>query len=174
MENNLIRYQKLPEDFYEIIRRRKLKADEALFAIYLRGKYCRFGNPFYSTDKVICYELNFSYKVLSKIRKRLQIKGVIKYDSFHGRGRATIYTMLDTYMTPVKQQGSKILSSQNNIPPQTGKYTSPNGKVYLKDNQAQKPPQTGNPISNKEDKNKTERFSSYPKDWKTITKSLIK
>lgn len=89
------------EDFYEIIRRRRLKLDEVGLAIYLRGKYCYKGiNPFPLSNPYICNELGITKKVLTKLRRKLQLKGVIKFDSYEGRGHITLYTMLDTIMMP--------------------------------------------------------------------------
>lgn len=98
-------YQKVYEDLYEITRRRKLKLEELALAIYLRGKYCRFGNHFYQSDTATCYELNITPKILRKVRSELQIKGLIKFDAGQGRGKATVYTVLDQLIAqpdPVK------------------------------------------------------------------------
>ncbi|MBM4240589.1 MAG: hypothetical protein FJ150_02790 [Euryarchaeota archaeon] len=136
MNNKLKNYQFLKnEDFYEIIRRRKLKLDEVGFAIYLRGKYCYKGkNPFPLSDNYIQEELGVSLKVLSKLKKRLQLKGVIKYDTFHGRGKATFYTMLDTIMTPSREKPSQMdRFYDNRKPPQMENKTLPNGHSLYKD-----------------------------------------
>ena len=88
------------EDFYDIVRRRKLSPSQVALAVYLRGKYCRFNqNPFYLTDSVICKEYNISKQRLRRLKKALQLKGLIKFDSGIGRGVATEYTMLDTLKT---------------------------------------------------------------------------
>lgn len=94
-------YQVLKEGFYDVCRRRKLKLDEVALAIYLRGKYCFFRTPvFYLPDKQIYKELNTTRRVLDKVRKRLQVKGLIKYDPGDGRGNTTGYTMIDSVMAP--------------------------------------------------------------------------
>jgi len=112
-----MRYHRLPEDFYEIIKCREMKLDEVAFAVYLRGKSCRFGNPFTCYDDFILKELNTTYKIISKIRKRLQTKGVIKFNSC-GRHKPVLYTMLDTYMVPKPHQNVY----------QTGKICLPKGQ----------------------------------------------
>jgi hypothetical protein len=81
-----------------MLQRRNMKLDELALAIYLRGKSGRFGNPYPQADKYTCKELNISKKILRKLRRKLQEKGVIKYDTSLGRGKATVYTMLDTIM----------------------------------------------------------------------------
>ena len=90
------RYQKLKEGIYEICKRRKLKLDELAFSIYLRGKSQHYGNPFYLTNKTIYMELNTTREIIDKIKARLQLKGVIKYDAGIGRNYTTYY-MLDTF-----------------------------------------------------------------------------
>ena len=76
-----------------------MKLADMMLAVYLRGRSCQFGNPFKLSNKVICYDLNISEQVLRRIRKRLQVKGVISFDA--GEGKAfTTYQMLDTLMIP--------------------------------------------------------------------------
>ena len=94
-------YQNIQEDIYEICRRRKLKLDELALAIYLRGKSLRFGNPFYLTHRTIYKELNTSRKIIDKIKDRLQLKGVIKYNPGVGR-LYTEYHILDTFESAPK------------------------------------------------------------------------
>ena len=132
-------YQTLYEDLYEITRRRELKLDELALFIYLRSKYCHFGkrNPFYHSDTRTCYELSITPKVLSKVRKRVQLKGLIKFDSGCGRGKATLYYILDQLHAPEK--ASQMVKKVS----RTG-YLSPRVKVA----------QTGDPrlnIDNKEE-----------------------
>lgn len=103
------RYQRLPEDFYEIIRRRKLRVDQVGFAIYLRGKSCRFGNPFKLSNSIICYELNITEKVLRRLRDTLQTKGILKYDSGIGK-KYTIYSMIDSLM--IQSRGTQTGTSE--------------------------------------------------------------
>ena len=96
-------YQVLKEDIYEITKRRELKMDEFGLAVYLRGKAKRYGNPFKLKNNTITGELNQSEWIIRKIRARLQIKGLIKYNI--GIGKAwTEYTMLDSLMLPTMAQ----------------------------------------------------------------------
>jgi len=120
-------YQVLKENFYEVCRRRELKLDEVALAIYLRGKYCFFRAPvFYLSDKQIYEELNTSRRVLDKVRKRLQIKGLIKYNPGDGRGNTTSYTMIDSVMAPYLDK--KVYQTVNKgVPKRTPFHT---GKVY--------------------------------------------
>ena len=117
-------YQTIYEDLYEITRRRDLKLDELALFIYLRSKYCHFGkrNPFYHSDARTCFELNITPKVLSKVRKRVQLKGLIKFDSGCGRGRATLYCILD--QLHATERVSQLVKKVS----QTG-YLSPRVKV---------------------------------------------
>ncbi len=91
-------YQVLREDFYELIRRRKLGLDECALAIYLRGKACQYSNPFRLANKTIYHELGTTRRIIDPLKHKLQIKGVIKYNSGLGTGNWTIYTMLDSVM----------------------------------------------------------------------------
>ena len=130
-------YQTIYEDLYEITRRRDLKLEELALFIYLRSKYCHFGkrNPFYHSDARTCFELNITPKTLSKVRKRVQLKGLIKFDSGCGRGKATLYCILDQLhaMEKVSQLVKKVS--------QTG-YLSPRVKV----------PRLGDPRLDKDNK----------------------
>lgn len=120
-------YQVLKESFYEVCRRRKLKLDEIALAVYLRGKYCFFRTPvFYLPDKQIYEELNTTRRVLDKVRKRLQVKGLIKYNPGDGRGNTTNYTMIDSVMAPYLDK--KVYRMVNKgVPKRTPSHT---GKVY--------------------------------------------
>lgn len=91
-------YQVIREDFYEIMRRRELSLKELGFAIYLRGKACRYTNPFKLADKTIFTELGTTRRIVDPIRRSLQLKGVIKYNSGLGTGHWTEYTMIDSVM----------------------------------------------------------------------------
>jgi len=147
---NNIRYQKLPEDFYEIIRRRKLTLSEAFFAVYFRGKSCRFGSPFYLNNKSICKELGISEKVLRKYRALLQQKGVIKFDGGKGKGHPTNYIMLDTVML------SQRVPKQDIKGYQMGTLRCPNGNLSI--------------YKNKEQNNDKKDFiDTRPKNWKEKT-----
>ena len=88
----------LREDFYEIIQRRKLSLSECGLCIYLRGKSCRFGNPFKLANKTLYKELNTTRRIVDPLKASLQLKGVIKYNSGIGTGNHTEYTMLDSVM----------------------------------------------------------------------------
>ena len=73
--------------------------DEFGLAVYLRGKARRFGNPFRLSNKTIYYELASTREIVDKVKSRLQIKGIIKYNA--GIGKTwTEYTMLDSVMIP--------------------------------------------------------------------------
>ena len=92
-------YHVLKEDFYDMVKRRQLKISEVGFSIYLKGKAKRFGNPFKLADKTIYEELGTTRKVISKLKARLQLKGIIKYNA--GIGKVwTEYTLLDSIMLP--------------------------------------------------------------------------
>lgn len=172
-KQNVRPYQKVYEDIYEIARRRDLKLAELALAIYLRGKYCRFGNSFYQSDEFTCHELNITPKVLTKVRARLQIKGLIKFNSGNGRGNATVYTILEQLIAQpdaekVSQMGGKVAQMGNLS------FKSPGRKVA----------QTGDPIiiKNKE-KNRDLPFQGMSKkdnlkpprqDLESMLKSEIK
>jgi len=80
-------YQKIycegMQNIYDMKKRRELSMAEFALAIYLRGKAQRLGNPFYQSDENTCNEISESKKVLRRLRKLLQIKGLIKFDVFH-------------------------------------------------------------------------------------------
>ena len=90
-------YHVIKEDIYEMGRRRKMKLDELMFAVYLRGKGCRFGNPFKLSNATLVQELGQSEWIIRKLRATLQLKGIIKYNEGTGK-RWTEYSMLDTVM----------------------------------------------------------------------------
>ena len=107
-------------DFYNMMRRCHLKLNEAFFAIYLRGKYCYFNKPVFPlSDKYICNEINIDRDQLRKLRERLQDKRIIEYDTFRGRGKVTIYKMLDVVMAPYlkDKRGSFSVEKGVKIPP---------------------------------------------------------
>jgi hypothetical protein len=112
------------ENSMDMVRRRKLTWAEIGFAIYLRAKSKRFGNPFFLSDKHITQETSLSAKTFHKLRDRLQVKGVIKFDSFHGRGLCTRYTALDTFMTSTEKP-----THLGEKPTRLGNKTCPNGVV---------------------------------------------
>ena len=90
-------YQVIKENIYEMARLRKMRLDELMFAVYLRGKSCRYGNPFKLNNSAIYYELATTREIVDKIKARLQLKGVIKYAA--GTGKAwTEYTMIDSVL----------------------------------------------------------------------------
>jgi len=94
-------YHILKEDIYEMARRRKMRLDELMLAVYLRGKAKRYGNPFKLSNGTITHELAQSEWIIRKVRARLQTKGLIKYNV--GTGKLwTEYHMLDTVMLPNK------------------------------------------------------------------------
>ena len=90
-------YQVIKEDIYGMARRRQMKLDELMFAVYLRGKSCRYGNPFRLANTTIYNDLATTRKITDKLKARLQLKGVIKYNSGLGT-KWTEYTMLDSVM----------------------------------------------------------------------------
>ncbi len=91
-------YQILYESFYDIIKRRKLTFAEWGFAIYLRGKSCRYTNPFKLADNTIYDELGTTRRIIDPLKRKLQLKGIIKYNSGKGAGNWTEYTMIDSTM----------------------------------------------------------------------------
>ncbi len=91
-------YQVLKEDFYEMIRQREMTFAEFGLAIYLRGKACRFGNPFFLSNETIFNELRTTKRIFLPLRKKLRIKGVIKYNVGCGIGKITQYSMMDSVM----------------------------------------------------------------------------
>jgi hypothetical protein len=107
----------------DMVRRRKLSWAEIGFAIYIRAKSKRFGNPFYLTDDSITQETGLSAKTFRKLRERLQVKGVISYDSFHGRGKSTIYTCVDNFMISTEKPTHSGIK-----PTHLGNKTYPNGR----------------------------------------------
>lgn len=112
------------ENSMDMVRRRKLSWAEIGFAIYLRAKSKRFGNPFFLSDKYITKETALTTKTFHRLRDKLQLKGVIKYDSYHGRGLCTQYTALDTFMTSTEKP-----THLGNKPTHLGNKTHPNGVV---------------------------------------------
>ena len=90
-------YQVIKEDIFEMIGRRKLNMGDFGMCIYLRGKARRYGNPFKLSNTTMMKELHQSEYQLRKLRQRLQVKGLIKYDTGTGKGWTT-YTMLDSVM----------------------------------------------------------------------------
>jgi hypothetical protein len=101
------RYQKLHEDIYDMMKRRKMGWCELGFAIYLRGKALRFGNPFFVSNNGIILETGTSEFILRRLRDLLQVKGVIKYDIGNGKRHPTTYYMLDSVMIPQRVKDSK-------------------------------------------------------------------
>lgn len=91
-------YQVLKEDFYEMVRHREMGFDELGLAIYLRGKACRFGNPFRLANQIIYEELKTTKRIFLPLRRKLKLKGIIKYNSGDGKGHWTQYTMIDSVM----------------------------------------------------------------------------
>lgn len=95
------RYLRVPElGVFQLIRKRKLNNNEIVLAVYLRSKYLRFKqNQFYLFDKVILKELpSFSHSTLKRTRVSIQTKGLIEYQSGDGKGKPTLYCMLDQVM----------------------------------------------------------------------------
>lgn len=97
---NTFRYQKLYEDIYDMMKRRKIGWCELGFAIYLRGKALRFGNPFFMSNSDVCIETGTTDKIIRPLRNSLQVKGIIKFDLGNGKRHPTTYYMLDSVMTP--------------------------------------------------------------------------
>lgn len=91
-------YQVIKEDLYEMVRRRKMTLQELALAIYLRGKSCRFGNPFKLNNSTIYKELATTKRIVTPLKEKLQLKGVIKFNSGNGTGNWTEYTMIDSMM----------------------------------------------------------------------------
>jgi len=128
------------ENSMDMVRRRRLSWAEIGFAIYLRAKSKRFGNPFYLSDTHITKEAALTAKTFHRLRDKLQIKGVIKYDSFHGRGKCTMYECIDSFMTSTEKPSQMEIK-----PSRLGNKTLPNGKVYY---------ESSNKDSNKQDMKK--------------------
>ncbi len=91
-------YHNLKEDWYDICKDRQLKLDEIAVAVYLRGKSCRYGNPFRLANKTIYKQLHSTRRIIDKVKYRLKMKGVLKFKAGVGKDW-TEYTMLDS-ITP--------------------------------------------------------------------------
>ena len=104
-QKKLSGYQRLEQDFFRLCKIRNIKYSAMMFFIYLRGLYCRFGQPmFYYTDDSIKDDLNISLRQIGRLRKILQERGVIEYIHSKGRGKATQYSILKTELAPVLKQ----------------------------------------------------------------------
>ena len=64
-------YQVIKEDIYEMVRRRDMGFDEFGLAIYLRGKACRYGNPFKLTNHTIYDELGTTRRIVTPLKAKL-------------------------------------------------------------------------------------------------------
>ena len=107
---NVNGYQVLKEDFYVTCKKVNLRLDDIALAVYLRGKSCRFGNPFRLNNSTICKELNTTERILRRIRKRLQDKSLIRFNQGDGK-IYTEYTMLDIVMVPKYPKFNKALNN---------------------------------------------------------------
>ena len=94
------RYQKLYEDIFEMMKRRKLNWCELGLAVYLRGKAYRFGNPFFISNAEIIKETGTTEKVLRPLRSLLQTKGILNFDIGNGKRHPTTYYILESVMIP--------------------------------------------------------------------------
>lgn len=87
-------YQRLENNFFDIMKRRGLDAAEAFFVIYFRGKALRYGTPFKLSNKKIQEETGLSEYTIRLYRIKLQIKGIFKFDVGSGH-QWTEYTIID-------------------------------------------------------------------------------
>lgn len=109
-------------------------------------------------------ELNISRNTLRTLRNKLQETGVIKFNSFEGRGLNTIYTMLDSIMV-----SSRKINKRGQNQTLKGSISAPFNidKSCSKRGQNQPP--------NNRNKNKKEIFiDTRPQNWKEKTLNNIK
>ena len=101
-------YQVIKEDIYEMARRRNMSLEELMLSIYLRGKSCRYGNPFKLTNTTIYHELNTTKRIITPLKKSLQTKGILKYNKGDGKGHWTEYIMLDSVMIHSRDKSKEV------------------------------------------------------------------
>lgn len=108
-------------------------------------------------------------KMLRRLRKLLQIKGVIKFNTGDGRGYATEYVMLDTVMVPEAVDNRSFFANKGSP---KGNKGSPKGILNL----STKGFPNGNPNNNDTiQKNEKKSFLGidYEKQMKPLTDQIL-